>query len=173
MRSGGGAVEAATQATEETAEDIIFTLFGPRVWEHEGEQCLLSIDTVTDTQYSDIRRGRLLSMSKRNSSTDLVSGKTWMRQVSTDPASRYDVLYLTERYHHYPCDTRHVLHHVTCPRQAQHGDGGAADHGPGDLQHPAGAVRPAVRGAHQAGDDRLQGLQPPTNIILRYFDSVL
>ena len=38
-----------------------------------------------------------------------------MRQVSTDPASRYDVLYLTERYHHYSRDTRHVLHHVTCP----------------------------------------------------------
>ena len=59
--SSGPSSEAATEATEETAEDIIFTLFGPRVWEHEGEQCLLSIDTVTDTQYSDIRMGRLLS----------------------------------------------------------------------------------------------------------------
>ena len=55
--SSGPSSEAATEAAEETAEDIIFTLFGPRVWEHEGEQCLLSIDTVTDTQYSDIRRG--------------------------------------------------------------------------------------------------------------------
>ena len=74
---------------------------------------LLSIETVTDTQYSDIRRGRLLSMSKRNCSTDLVAGKTWMRQVSTDPASRYDVLYLTERYHHYSRDTCYITSRVT------------------------------------------------------------
>ena len=58
--SSGPSSEAATEAAEETAEDIIFTLFGPRVWEHEGEQCLLSIDTLTDTQYSDIWRGRLM-----------------------------------------------------------------------------------------------------------------
>ena len=35
--SSGPSSEAATEAAEETAEDIIFTLFGPRVWEHEGE----------------------------------------------------------------------------------------------------------------------------------------
>ena len=66
--SSGPSSEAATEAAEETAEDIIFTLFGPRVWEHEGEHASTSlgvsdgdlnfyIDTVTDTQYSDIRRG--------------------------------------------------------------------------------------------------------------------
>lgn len=49
----------SSENTSETAEDIIFTLFGPRVWEHEG--------------------------------------RTWMRRISTAPASRYDVLYLTER----------------------------------------------------------------------------
>ena len=26
-----------------------------------------------------------------------ISGQTWMRRISTAPASRYDVLYLTER----------------------------------------------------------------------------
>ena len=40
--SSGPSSEAATEAAEETAEDIIFTLFGPRVWEHEGELHLTS-----------------------------------------------------------------------------------------------------------------------------------
>ena len=69
-------VSEDSEAVSESAEDVIFALFGPRVWEHQGEWMLVL---------------RVLKF------VFTLQGKTWMRRVSTDPASRYDVLYLTER----------------------------------------------------------------------------
>ena len=36
-------LSSSTSEEAETAEDIIFTLFGPRVWEHNGELTLLTL----------------------------------------------------------------------------------------------------------------------------------
>lgn len=74
--------EASDGKEEETPEEIIFMLFGPRVWEHKGN--------------------------------------VWMRSISTEPASREDVRYLTTRLNnalgeflttsHGICQTRRELY---------------------------------------------------------------
>ena len=35
----------------ETAEDIIFTLFGPRTWEHNGELLAGTLETLENTSF--------------------------------------------------------------------------------------------------------------------------
>ena len=53
-------VSEQSEAESESAEDVIFALFGPRVWDHEGE-----CEGVLKSCYSKVMRQPLLSLCGR------------------------------------------------------------------------------------------------------------